>query len=86
MNIVSPPPPLVWRQDELGVINETMTGAERKAALCSLLEQEAQLIASIGQHKNAAARENKQKNTKRFLDAVSEIIKLMFIFEGCYQS
>ena len=70
-----PPPPLVWRQDELGVINETMTGAERKAALCSLLEQEAQLIASIGQHKNAAARENKQKNTRRFLDAVSGIIK-----------
>ena len=62
----------VWRQDELGVINETMTGAERKAALCSLLEQEAQLIASIGQHKNAAVRENKQKNTKRFLNAVSE--------------
>lgn len=61
----------MWRQDELGVINETMTGAERKAALCSLLEQEAQLIASIGQHKNAAVRENKDKNTKRFLDAVS---------------
>ena len=61
----------VWRQDELRVINETTTGAERKAALCALLEQEAQLIASIGQHKNAAAIESKEKNTKRFLDAVS---------------
>ena len=65
---------VVWRQDELGLINETMTGAERKAALCSLLEQEAQLIASIGQHKNAAARENKERNTKRFLDAVSKFV------------
>ena len=63
---------LVWRQDELRLINETTRGAERKAALCSLLEQEAQLIASIGQHKNVAAKESKEKNTKRFLDAVSE--------------
>lgn len=61
----------VWRQDELRVINETTTGAERKAALCGLLEQEAQLIASIGQHKIAAAVENKDKNIKRFLEAVS---------------
>ena len=61
----------VWRQDELHVINETTTGAERKAALCGLLEQEAQLIASIGQHKNVAAKESKEKNTRRFLEAVS---------------
>ena len=62
----------MWRQDELHVINETTRGAERKAALCALLEQEAQLIASIGQHKNVAAKESKEKNTQRFLDAVSQ--------------
>lgn len=62
----------MWRQDELHVINETTRGAERKAALCALLEQEAQLIELIGQHKNVAAKESKEKNTKRFLDAVSQ--------------
>lgn len=63
----------MWRQDELHVINESTTGAERKAALCSLLEQEAQLIASIGQHKNVAAKESKEKNIKQFLNDVSHL-------------
>ena len=77
----------MWRQDELRVINETTSGAERKAALCALLEQEAQLIASIGQHKNVAAKESKEKNTKRFLDAVSLIqsrtSELQTVHVGC---
>lgn len=62
----------VWRQDELKLINETTSGAARKAALCGLLEQEAQLIASVGRHKIVADGENKQKRVHSFLDAVSD--------------
>jgi len=62
---------LVWRQDELTLINKNTTGAARKAALCGLLEQEAQLIASVGRHKIVANVENKDKKIKSFLDAVS---------------
>ena len=51
----------VWYQDEVNLINETTSGAARKAALCGLLEQEAQLIASVGRHKIVADVENKQK-------------------------
>ncbi|XP_002734642.2 IQ motif and ubiquitin-like domain-containing protein [Saccoglossus kowalevskii] len=57
-----------WRQEELEVINSTMTGAQRKAALCHLLDQETQLIAAIGRHKIQADTENKQKRIERFLD------------------
>ena len=62
---------VVWRVDELRAINETTSGPERKAALCGLLEQEAQLIASIGKHKIEAGKEHKKKAVERFLDAVS---------------
>lgn len=55
-------------------INNTLTGAERKAALCALLEQETQLIASIGRHKLNADEENLQKAILFFLDKVSEVI------------
>lgn len=55
-------------------INETCGGAERKAALCSLLEQEAQLIASIGRHKVVADEENKDSEAVRFLNKVTDII------------
>lgn len=55
-------------------INRTLTGAERKAALCGLLEQETQLIASIGRHKLNADEDNQQKAVLHFLDKVSEII------------
>lgn len=61
----------VWRQDELRRINETTAGPERKAALCALLEQEAQLIASIGRHKITAGQKNKEEATRRFLDMVN---------------
>ena len=66
---LSPP---VWRQEELDRINSTTSGAERKAALCALLEQEAQLIAGIGQHRLVAGRKAQQNSVQRFLDAVSE--------------
>ena len=64
---------VVWRVDELRTINETTSGPERKAALCGLLEQEAQLIASIGKHKIEAGKEHQKKAVERFLDAVSSI-------------
>ena len=53
-------------------INATRSGAERKAALCELLEQEAALIASLGQHRMRAGKEGREKSIQRFLDAVSE--------------
>ena len=60
----------VWRREELQRIDETTSGPERKAALCALLEQEAQLIASIGRHKIAAGEKNKEQDIKNFLDKV----------------
>ena len=56
------------------MINETSSGAARKAALCGLLEQEAQLIASVGRHKIVADVENKQKRIQSFLDTVSDYL------------
>jgi hypothetical protein len=61
----------VWRQDELSRINATLSGAERKAALCQLLEQEAELIASIGRHKIVADKERKELQIKKFLDTAA---------------
>lgn len=67
----------VWRQDELRTINETTSGAERKAALCGLLEQEAELIASIGQHKIESNKDRREKVVQKFLDDVSEGVNLI---------
>ncbi|KAM6384161.1 IQ motif and ubiquitin-like domain-containing protein isoform 5-T8 [Alca torda] len=57
----------LWRQEETERIDRTLTGAERKAAFCGLLEQEAQLIASIGRHKLNADEENQHKAILHFL-------------------
>lgn len=51
-------------------INSTLTGAERKAALCMLLDQETELLSAIERHKNEASEENKDKNVMAFLDKV----------------
>ncbi|XP_061175886.1 IQ and ubiquitin-like domain-containing protein [Saccostrea echinata] len=56
-----------WRQEELERINGTSEGAERKAALCMLLDQETQLISAIGRHKLEADSENKEKRIQAFL-------------------
>lgn len=61
---------LEWRLEELERINLELTGAERKAALCELLDQETQLIASIGRHKLDADTENKSKQIQLFLEKV----------------
>ncbi|KGL77076.1 IQ and ubiquitin-like domain-containing protein, partial [Tinamus guttatus] len=57
----------VWRQEETKRINESLSGTERKAALCGLLEQEAQLIASINRYKLDTDEENRQQAILRFL-------------------
>ncbi|XP_062457638.1 IQ and ubiquitin-like domain-containing protein isoform X2 [Rhea pennata] len=62
----------LWRQEEIERINRTLTGTERKAALCGLLEQEAQLIASIGRYKVDADEENRQKAVLHFLDKCAQ--------------
>ncbi|NXF36105.1 IQUB protein, partial [Nyctibius bracteatus] len=62
----------LWRQEETERINRTLTGAERKAAFCGLLEQEAQLIASIGRHKLNADEENQQKAILHFMNKCAQ--------------
>ncbi|XP_076863418.1 solute carrier family 13 member 1 isoform X2 [Brachyhypopomus gauderio] len=57
-----------WRQDEVERINATLGGAERKAALCALLEEETKLIASIGCHRIAAGERSQEKAVQAFLN------------------
>ncbi|XP_051651423.1 IQ and ubiquitin-like domain-containing protein isoform X2 [Manacus candei] len=62
----------LWMQEETERINRTLTGAERKAALCALLEQEAQLIACFGRHKLNANEENQHKAILHLLDKCAQ--------------
>ncbi|XP_040895116.1 IQ and ubiquitin-like domain-containing protein [Toxotes jaculatrix] len=57
-----------WRCEEEQQINSSLRGAERKAALCLLLEQETQLIAAIGRHRIAVQNNNYDKSIRNFLD------------------
>nr|XP_025147234.1 IQ and ubiquitin-like domain-containing protein isoform X3 [Bubalus bubalis] len=61
----------LWRQEELTRINQFFTGAERKAALCELLEKETQIIASIGRHRYITYTENQEAEIQSFLDKCS---------------
>ncbi|XP_048463351.1 IQ and ubiquitin-like domain-containing protein isoform X2 [Rhincodon typus] len=65
----------VWKQEELSNINRTLTGPERKAALYTLLEQEAQLIASISRHKIDAAKETGPKLIQNLLNKCADPIR-----------
>ncbi|XP_071961222.1 IQ motif and ubiquitin-like domain-containing protein [Antedon mediterranea] len=60
-----------WRKEELAAIDTSMEGARRKAALCHLLDQETQLLASIGRHKLDASADNKQQEIQKFLDTAA---------------
>ncbi|XP_061138646.1 IQ and ubiquitin-like domain-containing protein [Syngnathus typhle] len=60
-----------WRSDKERQINATLRGAERKAALRSLLEQETQYIATIGRHGIAIRSNNYNKAVRKFLDKSS---------------
>uniref|UniRef100_A0A667GBF6 IQ motif and ubiquitin domain containing n=1 Tax=Lynx canadensis TaxID=61383 RepID=A0A667GBF6_LYNCA len=62
----------LWRQEELARINQSFTGAERKAALCELLEKETQIIASIGRHRYIAYTANQEALIQAFLDKEHE--------------
>lgn len=64
---------LVWKQEEFVRINQSFTGAERKAALCELLEKETQIIASIGRHRYIAYMANREASIQAFLDKVSKV-------------
>ncbi|XP_034444974.1 IQ and ubiquitin-like domain-containing protein [Hippoglossus hippoglossus] len=57
-----------WRCEEEQKINSSMQGAERKAALCLLLDKESQLIAAIGRHHVAVQENNYDKTIREFLD------------------
>ncbi|NXK86656.1 IQUB protein, partial [Formicarius rufipectus] len=62
----------LWIQEETERINRTLTGAERKAALCELLEQEAQLIACFERYKLNAKEENQQKAKLHLLEKCAQ--------------
>ncbi|NWQ66871.1 IQUB protein, partial [Neopipo cinnamomea] len=62
----------LWMQEETEWINRTLTGAERKAALCALLEREAQLIACFERHKLNANEENQHKAVLQLLDKCAQ--------------
>ncbi|XP_066525316.1 IQ motif and ubiquitin-like domain-containing protein isoform X2 [Hoplias malabaricus] len=57
-----------WRQEEVERINATLNGAERKAALCALLQEETGLIASIERHRIAAGERYQEKAVQAFLN------------------
>ncbi|XP_021555021.1 IQ and ubiquitin-like domain-containing protein [Neomonachus schauinslandi] len=61
----------LWQQEEFARINQSFTGAERKAALCELLEKETQIIASIGRHRYIAYIANREALIQAFLDKCS---------------
>ncbi|KAM9078083.1 IQ motif and ubiquitin-like domain-containing protein isoform 4-T6 [Megaptera novaeangliae] len=71
----------LWRQEELARINQSFTGAERKAALCELLEKETQIIASIGRHRYIAYTANQEASIQAFLDKCSAP-KIWRTFDG----
>ncbi|ESP01005.1 hypothetical protein LOTGIDRAFT_52457, partial [Lottia gigantea] len=56
-----------WRKEEIERIELSLTGAEKKAALCMLLDQETQLLAAIDRHKLEADKSNKTKRIQDFL-------------------
>ncbi|XP_074124213.1 IQ motif and ubiquitin-like domain-containing protein isoform X2 [Sminthopsis crassicaudata] len=60
-----------WRLEQMNYIDENFTGAERKAALCELLEKETQIIASIGRQRIRANNKKQEKSITRFLDKVA---------------
>ena len=55
-------------------INTTLEGAERKAALCMLLEQETELLSAIERHKNEANLDNRDKRIMQFLEKVTVFV------------
>ncbi|KAM8860991.1 IQ motif and ubiquitin-like domain-containing protein isoform 1-T1 [Synchiropus picturatus] len=57
-----------WRCEQEQKIKSTMRGVERKAALCSLLEQETEYIKTIGWHEIATQNKNNIRAVRHFLN------------------
>ncbi|XP_037539684.1 IQ and ubiquitin-like domain-containing protein [Nematolebias whitei] len=57
-----------WRREEEQQINSSLQGAQRKAALCFLLEQETELIAAIGHHHINVQADNHDQIIQDFLN------------------
>ncbi|BFZ10923.1 hypothetical protein BsWGS_13962 [Bradybaena similaris] len=57
-----------WRMEEMERINSSLTGAERKAAMCMLLDQETELLSAIERHKNEANSDNQITRIMNFLE------------------
>lgn len=51
-------------------INKSLSGAERKAALCMLLDREAELIAILSRLQKQASEENREHGIMKFLNQV----------------
>ncbi|CAH2278169.1 IQ and ubiquitin-like domain-containing [Pelobates cultripes] len=62
----------IWRKEEIERIDQMYSGTERTDALCNLLEQETQLIASIGRHKIDASDDNQKKVIQQLLSKCSQ--------------
>lgn len=73
-----------WKNEELIKINASKTGAARKAALALLLDQEAELIATIERYKIEATKENKEKEIQKLLDHVIIQIKFSSVYLSKY--
>ncbi|KAM6202273.1 IQ motif and ubiquitin-like domain-containing protein [Rhynchocyon petersi] len=61
----------LWHQEQREFINQSLTGAERKAALCKLLEQETKIISSIGRRRYIANQDNQEASIQAFLEKCS---------------
>lgn len=69
-----------WRLEEIDKINFAKTGAARKAALAMLVDQEAELIATIERYKIEANKENQDKNIQILLEKVNKLKFKKLIF------
>jgi len=74
-----------WRQKELGRIDATLAGAERKVALSQLIDEEAQLISCIARRRAGVIEDNKKTAVKKFLKKVhAHLHYLMGIISHSY--
>ena len=78
-NLVTLPFP-EWRQEEMERINAHLEGAERKAAMCMLFDQETDLLSAIERHKNDANIDNREKRIASFLEKVRYFLRFIVIF------
>lgn len=60
-----------WRNNEIAQISEIRSGSERKAALCSLLEEETSLLSTVERYRYLAGEQNMDNTIKSFVEKVS---------------